>query len=203
MEEEKRVEVQRAIVEFKHGDYRTQTLLFTAGTTLLMAWLKRAVMMCLVEQWRAWVFLALNLVLLAIVFTSTRSVAAAASEDEETNRSSDDNKTNSNAEVAEMERKKRREQCRRSGGVAELVVGNELIIRGCDHKTGSRRRRRSSCSSSSNTNSGVEIERVDHDEAADTGESRALSKEELNERVEAFITMFRQHLVLDARRGRS
>ena len=181
MEEEKREEVQRVTVEMKHGDDRTQTVLLTAGTALLIAWLKRAVMVCLVEQWRAWVFLALNLVLLAIVFTSARS-SATASEDEETKESSDNTNntntntnTNSNVEVAEKEMKKRRKQCRPSG-VAE--VGNEL------------------------RSSSEEAERVNEEAAADA-DTRGLSKEELNERVEAFITMFRQHLVLDARRGRS
>ncbi|KAJ9683541.1 hypothetical protein PVL29_019214 [Vitis rotundifolia] len=190
MEETKREEVQRVTVELKHGDDRTHTVLFAAGTALLIAWLKRAVMVCLVEQWRAWVFLALNLVLLAIVFTSARSstAAAATSEDEETNESSDNssssnNNNNSNAEVVEAERKKRRRQCRRSGA-AEM----ENEHGDCGHKTYRRRSSR------------VEAERVD--EGVDE-ENRGLSKEELNERVEAFITMFRQHLVLDARRGRS
>lgn len=186
MEEAKREEVQRVTVELKHGDDRTHTVLFAAGTALLIAWLKRAVMVCLVEQWRAWVFLALNLVLLAIVFTSARS-STTTSEDEETNESSDNssssNNNNSNAEVVEAERKKRRRQCRRSGAAE---VGNKHGD--CGHKTYRRRSSR------------VEAERVD--EGVDA-ENRGLSKEELNERVEAFITMFRQHLVLDARRGRS
>ncbi|VVB04315.1 unnamed protein product [Arabis nemorensis] len=43
---------------------------------------------------------------------------------------------------------------------------------------------------------------VDFNGGEDEFEPGRLSNEELNERVEAFITTFRQHLVLDARRGR-
>ncbi|XP_031254763.1 uncharacterized protein LOC116112777 [Pistacia vera] len=51
------------------------TVLFTAGTALLMACLKKAIMLILIEQWRLWVFLVLNLVLLAIFFTSVHSTS--------------------------------------------------------------------------------------------------------------------------------
>ncbi|GLT35429.1 hypothetical protein SLA2020_098830 [Shorea laevis] len=40
------------------------------------------------------------------------------------------------------------------------------------------------------------------EDVEDCGEPGKLSKEELNERVEAFIASFRQHLFLDSRRGR-
>lgn len=183
--------MQRVTVELKHGDYRTHTVLFAAGMALLMAWLKRAVMVCLVEQWRAWVFLALNLVLLAIVFTSARpstATAAAATtlSDDEEAKGNSDNTTNSSskAEAAEAERKRRKRRCKMSK--AAEVLGSEHG--GCGRKTYRRRSRR------------VEAERVE--EGVDL-ETRGLSKEELNERVEAFITMFRQHLVLDAIKGRS
>ncbi|XP_024038009.1 uncharacterized protein LOC18038195 [Citrus clementina] len=43
---------------------------------------------------------------------------------------------------------------------------------------------------------------ADADADADEAEPPQLSKEELNERAEAFIATFRQHLVLDAIRGR-
>jgi len=43
---------------------------------------------------------------------------------------------------------------------------------------------------------------IEYNGEEDEFEPGRLSNEELNERVEAFITTFRQHLVLDARRGR-
>lgn len=48
-----------------------QAVWFAAGVAALMACLERAILVSFVEQWRLIAFLALNLLLLAILFTST------------------------------------------------------------------------------------------------------------------------------------
>lgn len=147
------------------------TVLFTAGAALLMACVKRAMITSLVEQyWRAWVFLALNLVLLAIVFTSLRS---ASNENQECN---DDH-----AEM-KIERNENKRHC----------TGSAQAEDHCGHKVHRKK-------SDENEVDGVDDPDEDH-----AGEApMRLSKEELNERVETFIAMFRQHLASDAKKGRS
>ncbi|KAG2714411.1 hypothetical protein I3843_03G028700 [Carya illinoinensis] len=154
----------------REDDDIMNTVLYTAGAALLMACVKRAMITCLVEQyWRAWVFLALNLVLLAIVFTSLRS---ASNENQECN---DDQ-----AEM-KIERNKNERRC----------TGSAQAEDHCGHKV---HRKKSDES---------EVDGVDPDEDQAGEAPMRLSKEELNERVETFIAMFRQHLVSDAKKGRS
>lgn len=150
------------------------TVLFTAGTALLMACLKRAVMLMLIEQWRLWVFLVLNLVLLAIFFTSMHSI----SRDEQT--------LQGHGNV----------QSKKGYGGCEIVEDRSDNV-----KTERMRRHRQECVEvleaqilTENEQEGVVEE--------DCEEGPRLSKEELNERAEAFIATFRQHLILDARKGR-
>ncbi|XP_021905406.1 uncharacterized protein LOC110820276 [Carica papaya] len=131
------------------------TGLFTAGVVVLMAGLRRALVVFLVEQWREWVFLLLNLVLLAIVFTSTSTKSG--------------QETQENAKKDEVEI-----QMKKKAHFEEPKICQEL------------NRKRRSCEGGGEG----EVE----------GEHK-LSKEELNERAEAFIAMFRQHLVSDARKG--
>ncbi|KAF5479521.1 hypothetical protein F2P56_000333 [Juglans regia] len=149
------------------------TVLFTAGAALLMACVKRAITSLVEQYWRAWVFLALNLVLLAIVFTSLRS---ASNENQECN---DDH--------AEM-KIERNENKRHCTGSAQADQDH------CGHKVHRKK-------SDENEIDGVDD--PDEDHAGDQAPMR-LSKEELNERVETFIAMFRQHLASDAKKaGRS
>lgn len=58
----------------------THTALFTVGTALVAAGLKRAtVVLFMLKQWHLWVFLLLNLLLLAILFTSAVSAPSRSS----------------------------------------------------------------------------------------------------------------------------
>ncbi|EXB47710.1 hypothetical protein L484_010495 [Morus notabilis] len=70
-------------------------VLFTAGTAVLMACLKKVLVVFLLEKWRAWVFVLLNLVLLAILFTSTLS------------KPKESQKESNNVEVMKIERSKK------------------------------------------------------------------------------------------------
>ncbi|OMO52761.1 hypothetical protein COLO4_36996 [Corchorus olitorius] len=134
--------------------------LFTAGILLLMVCLKITLLLFLVEQWRAWVFLVLNIVLLAIFFTSSST------------------STQSQESKGEM---KKRGNCR-------LPIDEVLEAK----------KRR-------NESSDIDEEKVEEKVVEKINEGHdplKLSKEELNERVEAFIAMFRQQLASDARKGR-
>ncbi|KAG8635085.1 uncharacterized protein LOC110605668 [Manihot esculenta] len=148
-----------------HEDDYTQKFVFAVGATLAMACLKSILVMFFVKQWPARVFLILNIVLLAIFFTSLRSS------------SSENQETRCNAEV-NIQENKRRKQC---GWSATAKANSEC------QEMGKRER------------VAEEIEQAIRVESED----QKLSKEELNERVEAFIAMFRQHLVSDARNCRS
>ncbi|KAJ9135217.1 hypothetical protein P3X46_032425 [Hevea brasiliensis] len=140
--------------------------LFAAGATLAMACLKIILVMLFVKQWRTRVFLILNIIVLAIFFTSIHSS------------SSENQQTIGNAEM-NIQGKKRRKQCSWSAKATKA------------HKE---------CQEMSNRKR--DADEVKHAIIIDS-EPQKLSKEELNERVEAFIAMFRQHLVSDARKGRN
>ncbi|XP_019161806.1 PREDICTED: uncharacterized protein LOC109158328 [Ipomoea nil] len=130
-----------------HHDLHVQAVWFAAGTAALMACLERAVVVSFVEQWRVLVFLALNLLLLAILFTSTRP-----------------------------------------NSPPETLINTPII----------------SCTTAEEADEAA-IEKEAEAEAEEDAEdpvddlkSADMSKEELNERAEAFIAMFRQHLASDA-----
>ncbi|XP_038890929.1 uncharacterized protein LOC120080357 [Benincasa hispida] len=144
--------------ELKQGEVEDKdsigNVLLSAGTALLMAaCLKKAVVMFLVEQWRIWVFLVLNLILVAIFFTSS---PASYSE-------------NQNEEAKQKKIKNR-----------ELKEAEKTEIKEEE-----------------------EIEEEEIEEEEEEEEEIGLSKEELNERVEAFIVMFKKQLISDARKGRN
>ncbi|XP_020229637.1 uncharacterized protein LOC109810563 [Cajanus cajan] len=171
--EMKRRECERETKEEEHihnMEDSMHTIVFTAGTFLLMVCLKHF----LVEQWRAWVFLILNVILLAILFMSMRP-------------------SESSVEEVKSENKEKK---RPSGGSQENEEGKECYMKQC-------------CSTSSKNYVHVENEIIEendnHDEDEDEDEEeehvQVLSKEELNERVEAFITMFRQHLISDVKQA--
>ncbi|GKU97039.1 hypothetical protein SLEP1_g10220 [Rubroshorea leprosula] len=148
------------------------TALFTAGTVLLVVGLKRVKMLFLLfEQWRWWVFLVLNLLLLAIFFTSMNSSLSKNPESKKID------------EEMNVERKKKKKK--QSHGFSEAETCHE------DFKLIEKRSQEKEQS-----------EEEKAEDVEDCGEQGKLSKEELNERVEAFIASFRQHLFLDSRRGR-
>ncbi|KAJ0098745.1 hypothetical protein Patl1_22052 [Pistacia atlantica] len=131
-----------------------------------MACLKKAIMLILIEQWRLWVFLVLNLVLLAIFFTSVHST------------SRDEQALESHGNV------KSKKQCGGCENVEEMSDNKQECVEVLEAER-----------LNENEQEGIVVE-------DDCEEGPRLSKEELNERVEAFIATFRQHLILDARKGR-
>ncbi|KAK4426174.1 hypothetical protein Salat_1385900 [Sesamum alatum] len=150
----------------KMGEYdQLQAVWFAAGTAACIACVERAVVVSLFAHWRVWAFLALNLLLIAILFTSKPHTPADEIDEETDNDSEFDSK------------KRIRLQSR---PVLSVNDGNESVKL---------------------LDSGMptEYERSNvEDDGKEDGQEQ-LSKEELNQRVEAFITMFRQHLVSDAK----
>ncbi|KAG2261307.1 hypothetical protein Bca52824_068386 [Brassica carinata] len=168
------------------------TSLLTAFVVLSMACLKHFYSVSyLIEQWRSLVFLLLNIVLLAVYFTSTRPISG------ETR----DFKTRSGSRMRMVRRKK----SRKTRMVEEpscykqdfLVVEPKEVIKNCVVEEKKR-----VCPEFEETVKDCLLQKKYNEEEEDEIEPGRLSNEELNERVEAFITTFRQHLVLDARRGR-
>ncbi|XP_022741891.1 uncharacterized protein LOC111293412 [Durio zibethinus] len=151
------------------NDQNVNTALFTAGIVLLMVCLKRASLLFLAEQWRAWVFLVLNIVLLAIFFTSMNP---------------------NSSQISHQESKKNDEEMKQKRGNCNDVeaCNKELMLN-------SKKRSKTEADEEKPENDQLLVEE-------ENIEPPKLSKEELNERVEAFIAMFRQHLALDARKGR-
>lgn len=154
-----------------------QAMWFAAGTAAFMAFLERAMLVSFVEQWRAVVFLALNLLLLAILFTSpSYPPPTSANELEPT---SLECPGSIDLDQDEVVMKKMQQFCSREDehhvdGFRYHSKQAKSIIRKREGKNVG----------------GIEIAK---DKAYE------LSKEELNERVEAFIATFRQHLVSDAK----
>ncbi|XP_054796383.1 uncharacterized protein LOC129301801 [Prosopis cineraria] len=156
-------ECEREAKETEHEEDTIQTIVFTAGTVLLMVCLKRFQ----VEQWRAWVFLILNLILLAIVFMSLRPRSSA---------------NEGIVEAVKNDKTRKKRTCEFS---QEIEDGKDCYKEQCWTRDFQNER----------------DEKEEEEEAVVEDEVPRLSKEELNERVEAFITMFRQHLVSDARQA--
>ncbi|KAM5581515.1 hypothetical protein ABKV19_010644 [Rosa sericea] len=139
-------------------DYVMHMVLLTAGASVSV------LMVFLMEQWRAWVFIVLNLVLLAILFTS---VSSTSDENQERKNSKDE----ADRVPVKVEIKKEMRQCRWPPAQVD-----QEVVKECD-----------------------EEEWFEVEDKPEEEEVPKLSKEALNERVEAFIVMFRQHLVSDAR----
>ncbi|KAK4417712.1 hypothetical protein Salat_2183900 [Sesamum alatum] len=150
------------------GEDRVKAVCFAAGTAALMACIERAVVVSVFVHWRVWAFLALNLLLLAILFTSKSQTP------------SDDivQEDGANSEITKK-KKSIRQEC-----VLPPVSSN-----GGGEMPKSAKR-------------GEAVEYEKENSVEDDGkkeDNEQLSKEELNQRVEAFIAMFRQHLVSDAK----
>ncbi|XP_050221773.1 uncharacterized protein LOC126671968 [Mercurialis annua] len=135
-------------------------ILIAAATTLAMACLKRILVLCFIEQWRSRVFLVLNLLLFAIVFTSGNIRST---------RNVQENSDKSQVKIQEI--KKPRKECQKLSKIRAKEAHGD-------------------------------VEQPKNIEVDCEEQNKLLSKEELNERVEAFIVMFRQHLVSDARNSR-
>ncbi|KAK2647608.1 hypothetical protein Ddye_015097 [Dipteronia dyeriana] len=186
--EEKKIEAK----EREFGDESIYTVLFTAGTALLMACLKRLIMMFFIEQWRLWVFLLLNVVLLAIFFTSMPSSKTTTTTTTSTQNQESEEKINIS----------KKPQC--GCGPESEEVDDHVNVEKSEKKLEGKRREENDHQKQSMKQSiedGVNENEADGDDGEE--ETSRLSKEELNERVEAFIATFRKHLVSDAIRGRS
>ncbi|XP_010255572.1 PREDICTED: uncharacterized protein LOC104596200 [Nelumbo nucifera] len=153
-----------------------EIVLVTLGTVLLVAGLKHA-MTSLLEQWRALVFLLLNLVLLSILFMSIPSSSASFNHKDYSAEKSTTPDGNDTQSQIITNNGKSKEQCTDHPAPAEEDLHNNI----------------------DDAEDVMLTEPVDDD---DDGEGNPrLTKEELNARVEAFILMFRQQLALDAKRG--
>ncbi|TXG59051.1 hypothetical protein EZV62_016880 [Acer yangbiense] len=177
--------------EREFGDESIYTVLFTAGTALLMACLKRFIMMFFIEQWRLWVFLLLNVVLLAIFFTSMPSSKTTTTTTTKT--STQDQESEEKINIT----KKPQGGC----GPESEEIDDHVNVEKCEKKLESKRSEENDHQKQSIEEGVNENENEDDDDEEE--ETSRLSKEELNERVEAFIATFRKHLVSDAIRGRS
>ncbi|XP_059295271.1 uncharacterized protein LOC132048382 [Lycium ferocissimum] len=153
---------------------KLQAVWFAAGVAALMACLERAILVSFVEQWRVIAFIALNLLLLAILFTSRTTPTTPIVETSQESISS--NTTESKFEEREVK------ECKKHLVPCVEEVSEEAITKDVkeEYTTDKRENR----------------EEELHDSM---DEPQQISMEELNERAEAFITMFRQHLISDAK----
>ncbi|KAL6518886.1 hypothetical protein OROHE_017639 [Orobanche hederae] len=146
------------------GEDQIKAVSFAAGMAACMACIQRSIVVSVFVHWRVWAFLALNLLLLAILVTSKFQRIPT---DHENGGSSD------------IHRKKTRQerglQISTDGGGEKV----KLPIQKCVYP-----------SEQYVNNEEDDGKKEDYDN---------LSKEELNQRVEAFIAMFRKHLVSDAK----
>ncbi|XP_060193200.1 uncharacterized protein LOC132622591 [Lycium barbarum] len=153
---------------------KLQAVWFAAGVAALMACLERAILVSFVEQWRVIAFIALNLLLLAILFTSRTTPTTPIVETSQESISS--NTTESKIEEREVK------ECKKHLVPCVEEVSEEAITKDVKEEyTIDKRENR---------------EEELHDSI---DEPQQISMEELNERAEAFITMFRQHLISDAK----
>lgn len=156
------------------------TALFTAGTAVFAVGLKRATVVFLLKQWQLWIFLVLNLLLLAILFCSTRSRHGICSKE----------KTKT---VAVMGSKRGRKRSIRPNLESAKEEEEEEIVSTDDYSYKLKE-------SESTIHFWDNRECLIGDETVD--DVLVLSDEELNERVESFIASFKKQLVLDARKMR-
>lgn len=192
---ERTMQMKRDIRVEKKEEENMCTSLLTAVVVLSMACLKHfSSVSYLIEQWRSLVFLLLNVVLLAVYFTSTRPNPGG----------THDFKTRRGGRLRMMREKKNKKTRMVVEPVCSdqdfVVVEPMEVIKKCVLVEETRR----VCPEFKETVKDCLFHKkeVDFKGEEDEFEPGRLSNEELNERVEAFITTFRQHLVLDAQRGR-
>ncbi|CAN1153231.1 hypothetical protein LINPERPRIM_LOCUS14565 [Linum perenne] len=144
------------------------------STIAMAAWAnKLGGIMLIMEQWRVQVFLLLNCLLLAIFLTSLRSSSSSASSihHNQPHQKSISPEPKSNLEIPSEKR-------------AETAAKVTMDV---NEEEDTKEKR------------GSEVRDLhDDDDDDEQSQSLLLSKEELNERAEAFIAMFREHLVRDA-----
>ncbi|KAJ0894337.1 hypothetical protein HanPSC8_Chr09g0387951 [Helianthus annuus] len=162
-------------MENKSRKDHLQAVWFAAGMAIVIACVERAVVVSIFKQLHMWVFLALNLLLIAILFTSThppRTHSNPSPKSQESHKKQPPPVTNHDDDVVDD----------RANVVNELNQSNNQ-------------------SNEEKEESYFADEDNDDD---DENLSGLLSNEELNERVEAFISRFRQqYLVSDVKIRRS
>ncbi|XP_058753833.1 uncharacterized protein LOC131627013 [Vicia villosa] len=174
--EMKKSECERETKEEEFNEDSIESIIFTLGTFLLMVCLKSF----LVEKWRSYVFLFLNVTLLAILYMSMKP-----------NYWSKRNlEYESNVEEVKNGDKEKKGACEFS---QEIEEDKECYKKQCWNST----------SSSTSTIHYVDVENEidENDDGEEDEHVEVLSKDELNERVEAFIAMFRKHLISDDNQG--
>ncbi|TMW83442.1 hypothetical protein EJD97_001655 [Solanum chilense] len=150
---------------------KLQAVWFAAGVAALMACLERAILVSFVEQWRLIAFLALNLLLLAILFTSTTNTPTTPIVETTSNNT---NQSKTEVKVGK-ECKKPIVPCVEEAITKDVKEEYPKITEKKENKK----------------------EQLLDDDSIE--EAQQISMEELNERAEAFIAMFRQHLISDAK----
>ncbi|KAI3784775.1 hypothetical protein L1987_43880 [Smallanthus sonchifolius] len=160
-------------MEDKTRKDQLQAVWFAAGMAVVIACVERAVVFSIFKQWHMWVFLTLNLLLIAILFTSTHPKSHTGHETEK----------------------------KQSPGPAPAVASHreDVVDDGVNVLNLNSEEKEESYFAD-------EEEEVEEEEDDGDGErsSSLLSNEELNERVEAFISRFRQqYLVADVKIRRS
>lgn len=163
-------------MEKKQDEQHLHAVRFAAGAAVLMACLERATLVSFFEQWRVFVFIVLNLLLLAILFTSSNYHTCPSLTNEVVGSDAQEEKTSTKDEV----------QMRHCSNLEKSSNQDVSKMLESDNKT-------EIVNEMCNIDEGEESEDED-----DNKKASGLSKEELNEKVEAFITMFRQkYLVSD------
>ncbi|KAI5665585.1 hypothetical protein M9H77_15438 [Catharanthus roseus] len=171
--------------EKKKKDVQLQAMWFAAGTAAVLACIQRAILVSFMEQWRMLVFLALNLLLLAILFTSTHNPISL---NEEINSNCSSNSNNTSL------KKHRSISATPLPPQENCGIENSNLVEIGDGGGGG----------GGKTEKVADLDENIVDESCAKKDEEAppeLSKEELNKRAEAFIAMFRQHLVSDAKAG--
>ncbi|KAH6759556.1 hypothetical protein C2S52_022926 [Perilla frutescens var. hirtella] len=156
------------------GEDRLRAVSFAAGTAAFMACIERAVMVSVFVHWRVWAFLALNLLLLAILFTSNKSQIPF-----------NQNPCKNGADADFKNSKNKRRHCNKlvSTSAAATTKPGSCVENAPPPEPGI----------------GVEREMESAEIEGKLEDYDQLSEEELKQRVEDFIAMFRQHLICDAK----
>ncbi|KAK9067254.1 hypothetical protein SSX86_014580 [Deinandra increscens subsp. villosa] len=149
-----------------------QAVWFAAGVAVVLACVERAVVVSIFKHWHMWVFLALNLLLIAILFTSTHPPRTGSNPVQKSDTPQETDKKQPPAPVNRRE---------------DTVVEDGVNV----------------VNPSSKEREEIYFEENEDNEEEEKS-SGLLSNEELNEKVEAFISRFRQqYLVSDVKISRS
>ncbi|KAL5722410.1 hypothetical protein ACHQM5_005934 [Ranunculus cassubicifolius] len=167
----------------KENQKEMETAMVAVGVVLVIAGVKHG-LTNLVEQWRAMMFLCLNLLLLTILLTSHHTNSPK-------NRVHNTSKPIKKTGRMNVKSKKMKRKCSGGTGTGMTTTTSWPLQVEDIFKV-------------EETHVFVAPEMakteviVAHDDIEDVDETQNVSKEELNARVESFILMFRQQLALDA-----